>query len=85
MKEGQRESLEQPSRCETVVAGTKALKVQKKRARLISVMFESIVLSAKLDVGMMSERGKSRMISARATKWHRSQRWERSEEEKAYR
>lgn len=68
MKEGQRESLEQQSRCEKVVAWTKALVVQKKRRWLISVMFESIVLSDKLDVGMMSERGKSRMLLARTTK-----------------
>jgi len=46
----------------------KALVVQKKKTWLISVMFESIVLGDKLDVGMTSERGKSRMISARATK-----------------
>ena len=46
----------------------KALVVQKKKTWLISVMFEIIVLGDKLDVGMMSERGKSRMISARATK-----------------
>ena len=51
-----------------MVAWTKALLVQKKRTWLISIMFESMVFSDKLDVGMMSDRGKSRMISARTTK-----------------
>ena len=51
-----------------MVAWTETLVVQKKRTWLIPVMFESIVFSDKLDVGMMSERGKSRMISARTTK-----------------
>lgn len=53
-----------------MVAWTKALVVEKKRTwrkRELSVMLESRDCGHELDVGIMSERGKSKMTSARST------------------
>ena len=49
-------------------------------------MFESRDCGHELDVGIMSERGKSTMTSPDqlSSCWHHSQRWERLEEEKVW-